>query len=89
MNERPCPPNLPFNLRYNIFYQANEEKQGKNGQNRDVGMYMEKETVARLQSILFGRHLLLGAKSWQKPNLMFGSAGTQTWKVLLVKLDVV
>ena len=47
------------------------------------------ETVARLQSILFGRHLLLGAKSWQKPNLMFGSAGTETWKVLLVKLDVV
>jgi hypothetical protein len=47
------------------------------------------ETVARLQNILFGRHLLFGAKSWQKPNLMVGSGGTETWKVLLVKLDVV
>ena len=25
----------------------------------------------------------------QRPSLMFGSAGTETWKVLLVKLDVV
>jgi len=48
-----------------------------------------RETVARLQSILLGRHLLLGAKSWQKTNLMFGSAGTGPWKVLSVKLDVV
>ena len=50
------------------------------------------ETVVKLQSILFGRHLLLGAKLRQKTNLMRGSAGTETWKALkalLVKLDVV
>jgi len=46
------------------------------------------ETVARLQSMLLGEHLLLAAESWQKPKSMSGSAGTGTRKVLLAELDV-
>jgi len=47
------------------------------------------ETVARLQSTLFGGHLLLAAKSWQKPKFNVWIPWNKTRKVLLVNLHVV